>query len=165
MERLILADGWIFKSQTGSHRHYIHPAKPGKVTIPFHSKELPESTADGKMVYSEINGETNAEPLAYGEDVSYYYCGGSDDGHAKKNKWIKLWRPEETYEEDDDNTQYWYWIDKNGEVFVPNIHDDEKAARGDKYQLEDGALVVKDEELYIVKKKNQFQGLLLQRGW
>ena len=28
MERLILADGWIFKSQTGSHRHYIHPTKP-----------------------------------------------------------------------------------------------------------------------------------------
>ena len=44
MERLILADGWIFKSQTGSHRHYIHPTKPGKVTIPFHSKELPKGT-------------------------------------------------------------------------------------------------------------------------
>ena len=33
-------DGWIFKSQEGSHRHYVHPTKPGKVTIPFHSKEL-----------------------------------------------------------------------------------------------------------------------------
>lgn len=44
MERLILADGWIFKSQTGSHRHYIHPTKPGKVMIPFHSKELPKGT-------------------------------------------------------------------------------------------------------------------------
>ena len=44
MEKLILADGWIFKSQTGSHRHYIHPTKPGKVTIPFHSKELPKGT-------------------------------------------------------------------------------------------------------------------------
>ena len=40
MEREILADGWIFKNQQGSHRHYIHPIKPGKVTIPFHSKEL-----------------------------------------------------------------------------------------------------------------------------
>ena len=36
MEKLILADGWIFKSQQGSHRNYIHPVKPGKVTIPFH---------------------------------------------------------------------------------------------------------------------------------
>ena len=44
MERLILSDGWILKSQTGSHRHYIHPTKPGKVTIPFHSKELPKGT-------------------------------------------------------------------------------------------------------------------------
>ena len=40
MEKEILEDGWIFKSQEGSHRHYVHPAKPGKVTIPFHSKEL-----------------------------------------------------------------------------------------------------------------------------
>ena len=40
MEKEILKDGWVFKSQEGSHRHYIHPCKPGKVTIPFHSKEL-----------------------------------------------------------------------------------------------------------------------------
>lgn len=30
MEKLILADGWIFKNQEGSHRHYTHPTKPGK---------------------------------------------------------------------------------------------------------------------------------------
>ena len=36
MEKIVLADGWVFKSQTGSHRHYTHPEKPGKVTIPFH---------------------------------------------------------------------------------------------------------------------------------
>lgn len=40
MERIILADGWIFKNQAGSHRHYTHPVKPGKVTIPFHKKDL-----------------------------------------------------------------------------------------------------------------------------
>lgn len=40
MEREILAYGWVFKNQEGSHRHYVHPHKPGKVTIPFHSKEL-----------------------------------------------------------------------------------------------------------------------------
>ena len=40
MEREILDDGWVFKSQEGSHRHYVHPTKPGKVTVPFHSKEL-----------------------------------------------------------------------------------------------------------------------------
>lgn len=40
MEKTILADGWIFKSQEGSHRHYTHPTKSGKVTIPFHNKDL-----------------------------------------------------------------------------------------------------------------------------
>lgn len=45
MERLILADGWIFKSQQGSHRNYIHPVKPGKVTIPFHQgRDLTKKT-------------------------------------------------------------------------------------------------------------------------
>lgn len=44
MEKLILADGWLFKNQVGSHRHYIHPTKPGKVTIPFHNKEIPKGT-------------------------------------------------------------------------------------------------------------------------
>lgn len=44
MEKLILNDGWIFKSQTGSHRHYTHPSKSGKVTIPFHNKDLPKGT-------------------------------------------------------------------------------------------------------------------------
>ncbi len=40
MERKIIADGWEFKSQEGSHRHYVHPVKSGKVTIPFHCKDL-----------------------------------------------------------------------------------------------------------------------------
>lgn len=40
MEREVMADGWLLKSQVGSHRQYIHPTKPGKVTIPFHAKEL-----------------------------------------------------------------------------------------------------------------------------
>lgn len=40
MERIILNDGWCLDSQEGSHRQYKHPTKPGKVTIPFHAKEL-----------------------------------------------------------------------------------------------------------------------------
>lgn len=44
MERIILKDGWKFKSQTGSHKHYVHPVKPGKVTIPFHKGDLPKGT-------------------------------------------------------------------------------------------------------------------------
>lgn len=45
MEKLILADGWVFKRQVGSHRNYVHPIKPGKVTIPFHpGKDLTKKT-------------------------------------------------------------------------------------------------------------------------
>lgn len=44
MEREILADGWQLKAQVGSHRQYIHKEKPGKVTIPFHTKELTKTT-------------------------------------------------------------------------------------------------------------------------
>ena len=54
MEKLILADGWKLKNQEGSHKNYIHPTKPGKVTIPFHQgkdltkkqKTLSESRRD-----------------------------------------------------------------------------------------------------------------------
>ncbi|MFN8535390.1 MAG: type II toxin-antitoxin system HicA family toxin [Dehalococcoidia bacterium] len=36
-ERAILKDGWFFaRSGRGSHRHYLHPSKPGVVTISFH---------------------------------------------------------------------------------------------------------------------------------
>ena len=44
MERIILSDGWMFKSQTGSHKHYVHPVKQGKVTIPFHVKDITKGT-------------------------------------------------------------------------------------------------------------------------
>ena len=44
LEKIILADGWIFRSQEGSHKHYIHPQKLGKVTIPFHCKDIPKGT-------------------------------------------------------------------------------------------------------------------------
>lgn len=37
--------GWIFKNQEGYHKHYIHPKKQGKVTIPFHQgKDLTKKT-------------------------------------------------------------------------------------------------------------------------
>ncbi len=45
MERIILADGWMLRNQEGSHRHYTHPTRPGKVTIPFHKgKDLNKKT-------------------------------------------------------------------------------------------------------------------------
>jgi predicted RNA binding protein YcfA (HicA-like mRNA interferase family) len=40
-EKLVRDDGWILKTVNGSHHHYAHPTKTGKVTIPRHTgKEL-----------------------------------------------------------------------------------------------------------------------------
>jgi predicted RNA binding protein YcfA (HicA-like mRNA interferase family) len=33
MIKIIEKDGWVLKSQKGSHRQYTHPIKTGKVTI------------------------------------------------------------------------------------------------------------------------------------
>lgn len=46
LEKMVLADGWYFVRQVGSHRHYRHPSKPGLVTIPWHSGDLPKSTVN-----------------------------------------------------------------------------------------------------------------------
>ena len=45
-EKIIMQDGWILKNQEGSHRHYIHPTKKGKVTIAFTKEELNKKTAE-----------------------------------------------------------------------------------------------------------------------
>ena len=37
-ENLIMRDGWRLENIQGSHHQYTHPCKPGKVTIPFHTK-------------------------------------------------------------------------------------------------------------------------------
>ncbi len=44
IEKIILQDGWIEKSQRGSHHQYVHPVKSGKVTIPEHSGDLNPTT-------------------------------------------------------------------------------------------------------------------------
>lgn len=60
MERIILADGWVFKEQQGSHRQYTHPIKPGKVTIPFHKgKEL------NKRTENSIRRQAGIEPFGF----------------------------------------------------------------------------------------------------
>ncbi|QSH93338.1 type II toxin-antitoxin system HicA family toxin [Treponema medium] len=41
MEKMIKQDGWVKRDIVGSHHHYEHSVKKGKVTIPFHgNKEL-----------------------------------------------------------------------------------------------------------------------------
>jgi len=42
--KLLEADGWVKIGVTGSHHHFKHPAKPGKVTIPHPRKDIPTGT-------------------------------------------------------------------------------------------------------------------------
>lgn len=36
----IKADGWVEVRQTGSHKHFRHPTKPGTVTVPHPKADL-----------------------------------------------------------------------------------------------------------------------------
>ena len=40
LEKILLENGWIHIGQKGSHRHYVHPDRKGKITIPFHGGTL-----------------------------------------------------------------------------------------------------------------------------
>ena len=44
--RLIEKDGWVIKSVNGSHHHFTHPTKKGKVTIPHPRTALPIGTVN-----------------------------------------------------------------------------------------------------------------------
>lgn len=42
--KILKEDGWIFKNQVGSHKHYIHPTKKEKIQVPYHNKDLKPGT-------------------------------------------------------------------------------------------------------------------------
>lgn len=46
LDRLLKADGWELKNVRGSHFHYTHSTKPGKVTVPSHKGDIPKGTAN-----------------------------------------------------------------------------------------------------------------------
>lgn len=43
LEKKILADGWVFKEQNGSHRHYVHPTK-AREKLQFHFTKVKNLT-------------------------------------------------------------------------------------------------------------------------
>jgi predicted RNA binding protein YcfA (HicA-like mRNA interferase family) len=43
---LIEKDGWFFVSQDGSHCHYKHLSKKGKITVPMHNQDIKKGTAN-----------------------------------------------------------------------------------------------------------------------
>ena len=42
--RRLKDDGWFEVAQAGSHKQFKHPDKPGRVTVPFPKKDIPEGT-------------------------------------------------------------------------------------------------------------------------
>ncbi|MCC7168477.1 MAG: type II toxin-antitoxin system HicA family toxin [Rhodospirillales bacterium] len=42
--KALQAAGWQHKRTTGSHWHFLHPAKPGLVTVPHPKRDLPKGT-------------------------------------------------------------------------------------------------------------------------
>jgi predicted RNA binding protein YcfA (HicA-like mRNA interferase family) len=42
--KLLEADGWRLVVAKGSHHHFTHPIKPGKVTVPHPRKDFPIGT-------------------------------------------------------------------------------------------------------------------------
>ena len=78
-----------------------------------------------------------------------YYCGDEDDGHAKKNKWMKTWLPDNTDEEEDDKE--WFWFDKNGKLYRASGSD--ATVKAQKYKLEEGDLVYDGGSITGVEKK------------
>jgi predicted RNA binding protein YcfA (HicA-like mRNA interferase family) len=60
--RLLTRAGWALHSQKGSHRHYRHPARPGKVTVPHPRKDIPPKTL--KSIFKQAGIE---EPRRRGD--------------------------------------------------------------------------------------------------
>ena len=42
--KVLTDDGWYYVNQEGSHRHYQHSTKTGKVTVPHPRKHIPLPT-------------------------------------------------------------------------------------------------------------------------
>lgn len=52
--KIIEVDGWQFKNTKGSHHHFIHPTKKGKVTVPHPKKDLPRKTVKSILIQAGL---------------------------------------------------------------------------------------------------------------
>jgi len=56
--KLIETDGWYSIGQEGSHRHYKHPTKKGRVTVAGHpSKDLHPKTLKSILRQAGLEGD------------------------------------------------------------------------------------------------------------
>ena len=61
IEKVVKKDGWEYIGSAGSHRQYKHPTKSGRVTIPFHSKELTKATEHSILKQAGLNIQKEKE--------------------------------------------------------------------------------------------------------
>ena len=48
--KLIEKDGWVLNRTRGDHRQYVHPIKPGVVTVPGHpGNDMPTGTLNSVL--------------------------------------------------------------------------------------------------------------------
>lgn len=55
LERILRSDGWYEVGQVGSHKHFKHSTKKGKITIPMHKGDLKIKTADSILNQAGID--------------------------------------------------------------------------------------------------------------
>ena len=117
-----------------------------------------EKDANGRVTktwYSEIGDEDSTANLNDRDvNIAYFAPYGDEfDGHVKKNQWIYTWAPADYDDEDEDNDKWYYWLEKDGKVYVPDAN--KWDAEGYKYALGDGALEIKNSgnSYKITKKK------------
>jgi predicted RNA binding protein YcfA (HicA-like mRNA interferase family) len=53
---ILKQDGWYEVSQEGSHRHFKHPEKKGKVTVPIHNGDLGKGTLKSILNQAGLKG-------------------------------------------------------------------------------------------------------------
>ena len=114
-----------------------------------------EAASGSDVKFYQLDEEDNEKPMS-DATKAVYYCGDEDDGHAKKNKWMKTWLPNDTNEEEDDKE--WFWFDKEGKLFRASENKKnsvETAADAEKYKLDEGTLTSDDGKVakLIGKKK------------
>jgi len=55
IERIVKKDGWFLNTIEGSHYHYKHEMKKGKVTIPFHGGDIPKRVIHSILRQAGLN--------------------------------------------------------------------------------------------------------------
>ena len=60
--RMLERDGWVHVATKGSHRQFMHPARPGRVTVPHPKKDIPRGTV--ASIYRQAGTRREDEPNA-----------------------------------------------------------------------------------------------------